>query len=197
MHARYLDDLAVTRDDGKPTTPAVFLSGNGPLVEVLQYEMRSAGDGKTFVRCVKDYVKRYSSKRSLVPPEHVLVFDEAQRAFDTDKMRESHDNEHARSEPEEFISFADRIPEWCVVVGLIGSGQEIHVGEEAGLAQWRTAVELSDKRSEWTIHAPTAVAGLFHGGVVPFEQRPALNLDVELRGVSALARLRGLRATLQ
>src|SRR5436190_1588491 len=129
VHARYLDDLAVARDNGKPTTPAVFLSGNGPLVEVLQYEMRSAGDGKTFVRGVKDYVKRYSSKRSLVPPEHVLVFDEAQRAFDTDKMRESHDDKHARSEPEEFISFADRIPEWCVVIGLIGSGQEIHVGE--------------------------------------------------------------------
>jgi hypothetical protein len=75
---------------------------------------------------VKDYVKRYS-------PKHVLVFDEAQRAFDVDKMRESHKNAHSRSEPEECISFADRIPEWCVVVGLIGSGQEIHVGEEAGL----------------------------------------------------------------
>ncbi len=181
VHARYLDDLAVAREDGKPTTPAVFLSGNGPLVEVLQYEMRLAGDGKTFVRGVKEYVKRYSSKRSLVPPEHVLVFDEAQRAFDVDKMRDSHKNEHARSEPEEFISFAERIPEWCVVVGLIGSGQEIHVGEEAGLGQWRTAVESSDRRAEWTIHAPPAVAGLFRGGAVPFEQRAALNLDVELR----------------
>lgn len=181
VHAKYLDDLAVTRAGGKPTTPAVFLSGNGPLVEVLQYEMRSAGDGKTFVRGVKEYVKRYSSRRSLEPPEHVLVFDEAQRAFDTDKMRESHDDEHARSEPEEFISFSDRIPEWCVVVGLIGSGQEIHVGEEAGLAQWRTAIESSSKRAEWSIHAPPAVAGLFRDGAVPFEQLPALNLDVELR----------------
>lgn len=181
VHARYLDDLAVEREGGKSTTPAVFLSGNGPLVEVLQYEMKSVGDGKTFVRGVKEYVKRYSSKRSLIPPEHVLVFDEAQRAFDTDKMRESHKNDHARSEPEEFISFADRIPDWCVVVGLIGSGQEIHVGEEAGLAQWRTAVEASDKRSAWTIHAPPAVAGLFRDSAVPFENRSALNLDVELR----------------
>ncbi len=38
VHAQYLDDLAVPRADGqKPTAPAVFLSGNGPLVEVLQY----------------------------------------------------------------------------------------------------------------------------------------------------------------
>ncbi len=182
VHARYLDDLSVDRGDGKPTAPAVYLTGNGPLVEVLQYEMKSAGgDGKTFVRGVKEYVKRYSSSRNPVPPEHVLVFDEAQRAFDADKMRESHKNAHARSEPEEFIGFADRIPDWCVVVGLIGNGQEIHVGEEAGLAQWRVAVEASAKTAEWTIHAPTAVAGLFRGGTVDFELKPALNLDTELR----------------
>ena len=42
--------------------------------------MRSVGDGKTLVRGVKDYVKRYSKGNS-VPPEHVLVFDEAQRAY--------------------------------------------------------------------------------------------------------------------
>jgi hypothetical protein len=181
VHAKFLDDLSVERANGKPSAPAVFLSGNGPLVEVLQYEMRSVGDGKTFVRGVKDYVRRYSSKKSLVPSEHVLVFDEAQRAFDTEKMRESHDSPHARSEPEEFIGFADRIPEWCVVVGLIGTGQEIHVGEEAGLSQWRTAVEASTQSEQWTVHAPPAVSGLFRGGSVPFETKTSLNLDTELR----------------
>ena len=34
-HAHYLDDLAVERSDGRPSAPAVFLSGNGPLVQVL------------------------------------------------------------------------------------------------------------------------------------------------------------------
>ncbi len=32
VHAHYLDDLAVPRANGMPTAPAVFLSGNGPLV---------------------------------------------------------------------------------------------------------------------------------------------------------------------
>ena len=182
VHARYLDDLAITRDNGKPTAPAVFLSGNGPLVEVLQYQMRSSGgDGKTFVRGVKDYVKRYSAKRSLIPPEHVLVFDEAQRAYDVEKMRASHASADARSEPEEFISFADRIPEWCVVIGLIGSGQEIHVGEEGGVGQWREAVEASVRASDWTIHAPDSMAEVFDGSGVQFEARSTLNLDQELR----------------
>ncbi len=33
------------------------------------------------------------------------------------------------------MDFGERIPGWCVLVGLIGSLQEIHVGEEAGLGQ--------------------------------------------------------------
>lgn len=181
VHARYLDDLAVPRAEGPSTAPAVFLSGNGPLVDVLQYEMRLVGDGRAFVRRVNDYVKRYSGKRSLVPPEHVLVFDEAQRAFDTDKMRDFHKSDSARSEPEEFIGFANRIPDWCVVVGLVGRGQEIHVGEEGGVGQWRTAVEHSSRASEWTIHVPPTVETVFGGSTAPVEVRPALNLDTELR----------------
>ena len=180
VHADYLDDLSVDRGDGKPSTPAVFLSGNGPLVDVLQYEMKAVGDGKTFVRRVKDYVKRYS-KGSAVPPEHVLVFDEAQRAFDPEKMRQAHDNKHLRSEPEEFVRFADRIPEWCVIVGLIGSGQEIHVGEEAGLVQWRRAIEGSAKSGDWTIHGPPGIENVFAGGARPVETKSVLNLDTELR----------------
>src|SRR4029079_6870494 len=87
-HARFLDDIAVERLGGKPTAPAVYLSGNGPLVEVLQYELRTAGGGgKAFVRAVKAYVEKYSRDRSAVPPEHVLIFDEAQRAFDAEQVR--------------------------------------------------------------------------------------------------------------
>ena len=60
VHNPALDDLAVERAGGKPTAPAIFLSGNGPLVQVLQYELRGAGGGgKTFVRDVKNYVKQY------------------------------------------------------------------------------------------------------------------------------------------
>jgi hypothetical protein len=186
VHAHYLDDLSVPRPGGKPTTPAIFLSGNGPLVEVLQYELRSAGGGgKTFVRGVKDYVKTYSSKPGLVPPEHVLVFDEAQRAFDADMVAAKHAGHEGgkgrKSEPEHFVEFAERIPEWCVVIGLIGGGQEIHVGEEAGLVQWRWAVERSARSGQWTVHAPLAVAETFEGSSVPFDLRPLLNLDTELR----------------
>lgn len=184
VHARYLDDLTVARPNGKTTTPAVFLSGNGPLVEVLQYELkRAGGGGKTFVRGVKDYVRTYSSKPGLVPPEHVLIFDEAQRAFDAAMVALKHEGHAAvhKSEPEHFVEFAERIPEWCVVIGLIGSGQEIHVGEEGGMVQWRQAVEGAARPSGWTVHAPLALEDVFEGSPVTFDVQPSLNLDTELR----------------
>lgn len=182
VHARNLDDLAVDRGDGTPPAPAVFLSGNGPLVEVLQYELRKAGGGgRTFVRGVKDYVARYSRRPGLVPPEHVLVFDEAQRAFDARQMAVTHGPGHTKSEPEEFIAFADRVPEWCVVVGLIGTGQEIHLGEESGVGQWLEAVRDSGNAGDWTIHAPPALADAFRSSAVSVESKTSLSLDTELR----------------
>jgi hypothetical protein len=184
VHARWLDALAVARNGEKPTAPGVFLSGNGPLVAVLQYELtQGAADGKTFVRGVKEYVKRYSSRRNPIPPEHVLVFDEAQRAWDRDKVAKEHglDPSAAKSEPELFLEFAERIPDWCVVVGLIGGGQEIHKGEEAGIEQWREAVAKSARSKEWTIHAPGHLASRvqFPGRLPMVNDR--LNLTTELR----------------
>jgi hypothetical protein len=181
-HSRFLDDLAVDRSDGKPSAPAVYLSGNGPLVEVLQFELRGAGGGgKAFVRDVKAYVATYSKRPDLVPPEHVLIFDEAQRAFDAAQVARKHDGGgDGRSEPEHFVEFAGRVPEWCVVVGLIGSGQEIHTGEEGGLSQWRAAVEESDRASEWTIHVPLQLESTFKG-MPRLQLEPALHLTQELR----------------
>jgi len=184
VHAQWLDDLAVPRAHGRPTAPAVFLSGNGPLVEVLQYELtRGFADGKTFVRGVKDYVKRYSSVRNPVPPEHVLVFDEAQRAWDRAQVAAKHriPLDKARSEPEHFIEFAERIPEWCVVVGLIGGGQEIHTGEEGGISQWRDAIRASSRTAEWTVHAPRQLAASVRTEGAGHREDERLSLTRELR----------------
>ncbi|MBL8967081.1 MAG: DUF2075 domain-containing protein [Spirochaetaceae bacterium] len=186
VHADFLDDLAVERVGRKPSSPAVFLSGNGPLVEVLQYELRSAGGGgTTFIRGVMPYLQRYIPRPELVPPEHVIVFDEAQRAFDSAMILEKHAHlagfEGSKSEPDLIIEIADRIPDWCVVVGLIGSGQEIHVGEEGGIGQWKTALENSGKSDEWTVHCPPGMVPHMAGPRVELRQKSTLNLDTELR----------------
>lgn len=183
VHSHFIDDLAVprSRSNTKPTSPAVFLSGNGPLVQVLQYELKSeSGSGKTFVRDVKNYVRHYS-RAGRVPAEHVLVYDEAQRAYDAAMVAAKHPEmaNEAKSEPELFVEFAERVPEWCVVVGLIGSGQEIHTGEEAGTIQWATAIRESGKRDQWIVHGPAALVETFAG--MGYLADGALNLDQSLR----------------
>ena len=154
VHMPELDNL-VGHNQG---TPAIFLSGNAPLVRLLQYVLRTENSGgQTFVRHVKDYVKRYRKSSTLIPGEHVVVFDEAQRAHDAQQVQEVHkdsESESALSEPEHLIEFSQRCSGWSVIVGLIGGGQEINKGEEGGLKLWADAICNSSVSKEWTIYGP-------------------------------------------
>jgi hypothetical protein len=114
------------------------------------------------------------------------VFDEAQRAFSPEMVADKHMQwklNMIASEPELFIQVCDRMPEWSVLVGLIGGGQEIHLGEEEGLIQWRDALESSPQ--DWTIHAPENLAAVFCGSHLKVQWNPSLSLDTEIRFHSA------------
>lgn len=182
VHANWLDDLALPRATGRPSSPAVYLSGNGPLVQVLQHALADGGGGgKTFVQDIKNYVRYHSRPGRPIPPEHLIVFDEAQRAHDAERVAHVHGLPLGMSEPEHLIEFCERIPRWCVLVALIGSGQAIHSGEEVGLPLWRQAIERSEQRSSWTVHGSPAMMDVFHGLSTACEWNPALNLDTEIR----------------
>jgi hypothetical protein len=180
-HEHFLDDLSEVMESGsKPSAPAVFLSGNKPLVEVLQYEMRRAGgDGKVFVQNVKDFVKRYSTKKAVIPPHHVLIFDEAQRAWDAKRVKAKHDDIHAVSEPESFIRFASRIPSWSAVIGLIGEGQQIYTGEEGGMDLWAEAVQNGGL--DWDVVGPPQFQNIFQTRGVPYTCVKPLHLARSVR----------------
>jgi Uncharacterized conserved protein (DUF2075) len=183
VHARWLDDLAEIRaDGGKPAAPGVYLSGNGPLVEVLQDALRDGGGGgRTFVRGIKQYVEHYSRRQDVVPPEHLLVFDEAQRAHDAERVAKVHSTQSGLSEPAHLLRFCMRVPRWNVLVALIGTGQAIHVGEEAGLPLWREALDGLPNAADWTIHCATAHQLVFEGARASLKLSETLNLDQELR----------------
>ncbi|MGB3429582.1 MAG: DNA/RNA helicase domain-containing protein, partial [Burkholderiaceae bacterium] len=182
VHAHWLDDLAVPRANGRSASSAVYLSGNGPLVQVLQDALKDAGGGgKTFVQGIKEYVRQHSRPGRPVPPEHLIVFDEAQRAWDAERVARGHKSEVSKSEPEYLIEFCERIPEWCVLVALIGDGQAIHVGEEAGIALWHQALLRSKRASEWTVHGAPAFSTDFQGLRGDSSWNEVLNLDTELR----------------
>ena len=165
-------------------------------MEVLQYVLRQAGGaGRTFVRPIREYVRRYDGRPDLEPPEHVVVFDEAQRAFDRAKVADTHKHSLAdsRSEPQHFVEFAERTRDWSVIVGLVGSGQEIHIGEEGGLSLWAEAIRGSREPGRWTVHVPPAVASSFRG--LSVETSTTLTLDETLRSHRA-ARLHSFVADL-
>lgn len=106
----------------------VFLSGNGPLVDVLQYALGK--QSKSFVQPVHNFLKEYGGKSTSLPHEKVWIYDEAQRAWDSQRVLEKRG--HGNSEPDDFIELGDKVNSWSLIVGLIGEGQHIHLGEEVG-----------------------------------------------------------------
>jgi hypothetical protein len=139
---------------------AVYLSGNGPLVAVLQEaltrdELARVGntERKGAVRQrVKPFIQNVHHFRdegirtTNAPYDHVVIFDEAQRAWTHAKTsdfmrRRKKIANFNQSEPEFLISYLDRHEAWAVVVCLVGGGQEIHTGE-AGIGEWIEAVRL-------------------------------------------------------
>jgi hypothetical protein len=181
VHAGWLDDLAVERN-GKKMSPAVYLSGNGPLVAVLQDALRGGPvPGSVFVQDIKKYVAYYSGTRERTPPEHLVVFDEAQRAHDAERVATVHKRPIGQSEPEHLLEFCARIPEWCVLVALIGDGQAIHVGEEVGIQLWVDAIAKRPDHENWAVHGPEHVGPHFSNVRANCSSDNALNLDTEIR----------------
>jgi Uncharacterized conserved protein (DUF2075) len=150
----------------------ILLSGNGPLVEVLQHALRS----RVFVRDLHAFIRTNGINRR-TPAERIVVFDEAQRAWD--RLFMYHKRGIEKSEPDLLVEIAERIPDWSVLVGLIGEGQEIYSGEEGGVAQWRDAILSSHNTSSWVVHSPPSLEDQFTGCDV--RTYPELDLTASLR----------------
>jgi len=164
-------NIATRRRDVDQPTHAVFLSGNGPLVAVLREALtrdevarqKSVGirvrKGKV-AESVKAFIQNVHNFRddalidSGPPAEHVVIFDEAQRAWNLRQTasfmrRKKNRPGFSDSEPEFLISCMDRHTEWAVIVCLVGGGQEIHTGE-AGIDAWLEAV--NSRFPHWHMH---------------------------------------------
>jgi hypothetical protein len=157
-------DVATRRRDINEPTHAIFLSGNAPLVAVLgealtrdEVERRKKAGEKVRKKQVRESVKAFIQNihhfrdegliESGPPVEHVVIFDEAQRAWNLRqtanfmKRKKNHAG-FSQSEPEFLISYMDRHTDWAVIVCLVGGGQEINIGE-AGIEAWLDAVKCS------------------------------------------------------
>lgn len=151
------------------TSNSVYLSGNRTLVEVLQDTLKN----ETFVQHLNAYKKDYMNYNK-TPREQVIIFDEAQRAWDAQKT-----NRHL-SDPDIIVKIAKENKPWSVVVGLIGDGQEIHIGEEGGLALWNTAI-LNEEIIVHAKHDNKLFTNAFR-----YKKNEHLHLNCSLRSHAAL-----------
>ena len=183
---------------------AVFLSGNGPLVDVLQTALardKAKREGITIsaaLRETKSFIQiihkfRDEALTTDSPPiEKVTIFDEAQRAWDAGALSDFMSRKKGiagfnRSEPDFLINIMDRHQDWAVIVCLVGGGQEIYTGE-AGIEDWfRTLsngyqdwrIYLSDKMVDYEYVGNSTIDELLGGRNYYVE--PALHLGVSLR----------------
>jgi DNA polymerase III delta prime subunit len=194
-------------------THAVFLSGNGPLVAVLrealtrdevqrlkalQKKVRKGEVGqkvKSFIQNVHHF-RDAALQSAEAPSDRVVIFDEAQRAWDkamtsSFMARKKNRPDFNQSEPEFLISYLNRHVDWAVVICLVGGGQEINRGE-AGISGWLDAIQQSFP--DWNVHVSpnltdseyAAGDALSHlSGVRAISKDPDLHLSVSMRSFRA------------
>ncbi len=89
-------------------------------------------------------------------PEHVDIFDEAQRSWTKTQLcnwlsRKKGIQNFNMSEPEFLTWGLDKKKDWAVIVCLVGGGQEINTGE-AGISTWLSAIQ--DTFDNWHVYYP-------------------------------------------
>lgn len=164
-------DVATKHMDAKSELHSVYLSGNGPLVKVLcealtrdevaraksKNERLRVGETRKAVEAFIQNVHHFRDAYLVddrPPADHVVIFDEAQRAWTMEQTskfmaQKKGRSDFNRSEPEFLISCMDRHPDWAVVICLVGGGQEINTGE-AGISEWLGAIERH--YPSWEVH---------------------------------------------
>jgi hypothetical protein len=141
-----------------------FMSGNGPLVKVLQHlftqESRRRGknaanariEARTLLENVHVFARNYTDDDKREPSNHAIIFDEAQRAWNRAQNKRKFKRDY--SEPEMLLEIMERHRDWAAVIALVGGGQEINDGE-AGLEEWGRA--LAERPIRWTVYASPEV----------------------------------------
>lgn len=155
-------NIAIEHANAAKGEHAVFLSGNFPLVEVLQEALardrveqaenkgekfskkEALRNTSAFIQIIHKYRDSFVGNNN-IPPEKIAIFDEAQRAWTKEQIANFMASKKGvanfpYSEPEFLISTMDRHQDWAVIICLVGGGQEINKGE-AGLPEWFSSLK--------------------------------------------------------
>ena len=163
----------LTSDNKEQDVRSVYLSGNLPLVTVLRASLtrdkmsrdkarksEAEREVKQFIQPIHHFRNEYINSDE-APNEKVIIFDEAQRCWIEAELfkyeKKKHGREIKKSEPEVLIEVMDRHKDWCVLICLIGGGQEINHGE-GGVVEWFSAIK--NKFSHWKLYFPQSIISM-------------------------------------
>ncbi len=143
---RIAHDRSIQELLGENFGTPLYLTGNGPLVEVLveslaRDEVNRIGTSKSVsISHANSKVRGIHAitEGRLGIESNVIVFDEGQRVWTEDHMQKKGKGPQVKSEAEEILKYLEKLP-WAVAVVLLGEGQEINSGEE-GIETWAKAV---------------------------------------------------------
>lgn len=146
-------DVVAKSLDKDESELSVYLSGNGPLVDVLREALKISSKSENLTSKQTEAsinaliqssfgFKRDNASTDKPTAENILIFDEAQRVWNKDKMTRKHKDEEMNvSEPHLLVDIMNRHEKWAVIVCLVGLGQDIYDGE-VGINEWfRTCIE--------------------------------------------------------
>ena len=172
---------------------AVFLSGNVPLVNVLSEALvrdacqnnknknkpEAKREVESFIQKNHQFIDECLINNA-PPPERIVIFDEAQRAYDLKKTINTLKNKRNKidinledlnsSQPEILLKSLDLHQGWSVLVCLVGGGQEINKGE-GGMEEWLKAIR--DHFPTWKVWISNKLDSKYY--------LPSFNLD-QLQG---------------
>ena len=208
---------------------SVFLSGNGPLVDVLTEALTT--DSKNFnklddgieelkpesmIQLIHRYRKNTIGKikevsadgellidgdpNDVAEVEHVVIFDEAQRAWTKEKLiapgRSGRTTllQHPAfpySEPAFLIWSLNLRSDWVAVVCLVGGGQEINTGE-AGILEWIKSIR--HHFPNWHVYISPLLHGPEYAGDQLRQELENIDNKTESKNLHLSVSRRSLRA---
>lgn len=187
-NSQVIQDLCNDDDSSAP----LYLSGNGPLVDVIteaisRDEVKRTGcnvqKAREIAKAKVRLIHGLTSNKFAVDT-HVLIFDEAQRAWSEEWMRTKTQNHALGSEAYEVLSRMETL-EWSVVICLVGTGQQINSGEK-GMATWAKAIsQRSGEGHPWTMFGDAQIASLDHADTSDIVDTPQLHLAIVRRAENA------------
>ncbi|EEL47985.1 DNA/RNA helicase domain-containing protein [Bacillus cereus] len=162
---------------------SIYVTGNGPLLEVLsyrldkEYEKRTGEKASPSKQCFKN-VYNFEFEDSQFD---IVAFDEGQRVWNMERMSERRQTK--MSESDLILKNLEENRERSILFVFVGEGQAIHAGEKNNISLWVDALNSPNRSKEWKVLCPPKLNSAFVDcrNLVDDKERDLLDIKTSIR----------------